>query len=1556
MSRKRIKLIKHVKGFAPQIVEIEIRLSEAQTELAIQSEHIIKTFDHQIGVREVQAEALANNIAAQLAEEKRLNDTIRDDWQRDTWLTHQLKKLDCATPIVLPDGAINDVALGDLVIRKDAVNQMMQTAEAVREDAEHYLPITLKAVQNFAKEVLPRIGTYRERLQKVADKNYISWMLADMVLAVFDHGILSGLPFIAPLKKFSEDQKRLADYTNHLVQMEAQFEQVRTLDDPLAIETQQQVQNLNNQLVAHQSYLPEQSRTFLTTVSKDITDDELEKIQVTSVDADTKIMKRDVPNWLLSGVNDLTTSTQEFITRLSDVQTQYSRHRQMEDTLKQGHQEQTRLNGLTIAIEKVIQAKAQNEQTLRQIQAELTALTTERERFTGEAEADRYQTQLTTYRQKAEQGLSPLHLLLQDAELSGQKKAKFLQDLVQSHPDCVHKIDEEKQTPLHLAVKQGDVAMVTLLLQKGAKANVINAKGVSPLALALTAHQQDMVAGLKHHGADPGLVDANALLNQSIQERNIANVKLLFAEKDWLGIHLNQSNKNALLHLAAKAGDIAFFEQLIDLGADIHSRDDQNHTLLLSIVTGFASLSDEGKKTRLLNWVKSLNFDTKDKIEGNNALHLAILAGQSKLVEQIIAQVKWFDAITLLNEPNGLGDTALHLLCQKGEFKLVQQMVENTLLISRSILLQAKSHQGENLLHAAMNDPVNLDLIEYLIEQDDALIHQENQSGEKPFETEVGQRVFSRIRNAKDLYPKLYQLLVNQKVEQNYQRQLEAASARLKQPSILLETTMDNTSQASSQPVDVLKLYQAGKRRGRVLDEIENENVPLSKKNPDQNTLLHLAVVKNDLEMVNLIKAQAARAEQKAKWIELLDIQNSEGDTPLHLAVKLGQVELVRLFLADRGDFLLSKDGQGNTIWQIAFDLKNAPMLAVMLENLLLVLRSFTKATTNSIDFDQDREATDFWLQVIETKLLGKKALLHVLLLTDKHHQSLGHALLNKAVKHQDKDAQVLITSLLVQHQYDAAIIHALVGSSDFRDDAFKVFWIKLIEATPKDQKGWLINAQDRYGNTLLHVAVQDIEVEELGESNLPKVEIPGSVDWCLRNGAIQETEFELESLKRFYAEVTQVFQYKTQDKIESFIARFLTQFNLSETAIKEALASCQRCLANDELSRADQSAIVGILIEACGFDRTVKNAEGKSVLALAREGWEEDTQAWMFKDYHKKTIYLALIKRVLDVLGNTQALQEEMQIQTQKGQKKRMTFQKEAGDTPLHLLVKTNLLNEKNWIGTLLGNIPSLLDIPNESGRTPLHIAVLKGDLNQVEFLLAKQEKLNKSAIVNLQDHAGQTVLHLLASGAIKGEATDIIAITELLLRQGTRVNIGDRNGETPLHQLAKRRDDVGFELFKRVLARGANVNAVDQNGETVLHHLAQREDDRALEMVKLIQATKRAKTHIQNQTGWTATAIAWVQKNEAFLSMFPLSAKEAINVKIIEFKDAIKGVFNPTEEKEPAENPEKMDTVYPPVLKNSSVRSPSPERKKNQPEPTEEKKGQSVPNLRISGENNND
>jgi|GEM_PF-5375368 len=215
-----------VKGFSPQIIEIETRLNEAQTELATQSEHIIKAFDQQIEVRALKIKALENDIVTQSAEEKRLNDTVKDDWQRDTWLTHQLKKLDCSTSIVLPDGAINHLALGNLITRKDAVNQMLQIAEAIGEDAEQYLPITLKAVQNFAKEVLPRISSYRERLQKVTDNNYISWVLADVVLAVFDHGLLSGLPFITPLKKFSEEQKKLTDYTNHLMQIETQFEQM----------------------------------------------------------------------------------------------------------------------------------------------------------------------------------------------------------------------------------------------------------------------------------------------------------------------------------------------------------------------------------------------------------------------------------------------------------------------------------------------------------------------------------------------------------------------------------------------------------------------------------------------------------------------------------------------------------------------------------------------------------------------------------------------------------------------------------------------------------------------------------------------------------------------------------------------------------------------------------------------------------------------------------------------------------------------------------------------------------------------------------------------------------------------------------------------------------------------------------------------------------------------------------------------------------------------------------------------------------------------------------
>lgn len=77
---------------------------------------------------------------------------------------------------------------------------------------------------------------------------------------------------------------------------------------------------------------------------------------------------------------------------------------------------------------------------------------------------------------------------------------------------------------------------------------------------------------------------------------------------------------------------------------------------------------------------------------------------------------------------------------------------------------------------------------------------------------------------------------------------------------------------------------------------------------------------------------------------------------------------------------------------------------------------------------------------------------------------------------------------------------------------------------------------------------------------------------------------------------------------------------------------------------------------------------------------------------------------------------------------------------------------------------------------------------------------------------NANQTPLHFAAE---KGDATTV----RFLLANGALVNTPDRNGDTPLHEAARREDDEGTAIATVLLEAGANLKQTNQEQHTPLH-----------------------------------------------------------------------------------------------------------------------------------------
>jgi hypothetical protein len=105
------------------------------------------------------------------------------------------------------------------------------------------------------------------------------------------------------------------------------------------------------------------------------------------------------------------------------------------------------------------------------------------------------------------------------------------------------------------------------------------------------------------------------------------------------------------------------------------------------------------------------------------------------------------------------------------------------------------------------------------------------------------------------------------------------------------------------------------------------------------------------------------------------------------------------------------------------------------------------------------------------------------------------------------------------------------------------------------------------------------------------------------------------------------------------------------------------------------------------------------------------------------------------------------------------------------------------------------------------LHFAAAKGDLQEMEMLIAN------SYDVNERNEEQKTPLH----AAFELPSVDTLRI---LIESGANVNAQNRDGKTPLHLAFEKKD---LDCFKFLLVKGADVTAKDNEGRTPLHYASE-------------------------------------------------------------------------------------------------------------------------------------
>ncbi|KAM9331854.1 transient receptor potential cation channel subfamily A member 1b [Pholidichthys leucotaenia] len=224
----------------------------------------------------------------------------------------------------------------------------------------------------------------------------------------------------------------------------------------------------------------------------------------------------------------------------------------------------------------------------------------------------------------------------------------------------INYLDKTSSSPLHLAVRGGNMDTIHLCIASGAKIDQQQNDKSTPLHLACTQGATEVV-------------------------------KLMLSSVDRVEdvINLTDGAFQTPLHRATIFDHMELAEYLISLGADLNKSDCKgNSPLLLATSCG-------AWKTVALLLSKGANVNVIDKC-GCNFLHLAIL--QPKGLKNLPQEVLQLSSVkALLSCEDNEGCTPLHYACRLG----IHDSVKNMLGLSGQLSLACKSKDKKSALHFA---------------------------------------------------------------------------------------------------------------------------------------------------------------------------------------------------------------------------------------------------------------------------------------------------------------------------------------------------------------------------------------------------------------------------------------------------------------------------------------------------------------------------------------------------------------------------------------------------------------------------------------------------------------------------------------------------------------------------------------------------------------------------------------------------------------------------------------------------------------------------------------
>ncbi|KAG5446246.1 Transient receptor putative cation channel sub A member 1, partial [Clonorchis sinensis] len=261
----------------------------------------------------------------------------------------------------------------------------------------------------------------------------------------------------------------------------------------------------------------------------------------------------------------------------------------------------------------------------------------------------------------------------------------------------INLVDCEGDTPLHTAVRSGDLEQVKLCLHHGANIMAIQNDQETPVHYACSKSDLECVKLMLE--ARPNQIElCLSMVNRSgYTPLHIAtlydHVPLLeYLVEQGAPIDATDSTGLTALLLGAKKGSYRSCCRLIDLGANVSSSDANERNIVHLMMLHYQSGIQGMMRIFEMSLVSQDLVFRKDS-SGCTPLHYAAEHGRHCMVRCLLSL-----GVTILDR-NAEGDTPMHLAAQRGRNKVVQYLLESPEGIRA---LYQEDVFGQNPLHRAV--------------------------------------------------------------------------------------------------------------------------------------------------------------------------------------------------------------------------------------------------------------------------------------------------------------------------------------------------------------------------------------------------------------------------------------------------------------------------------------------------------------------------------------------------------------------------------------------------------------------------------------------------------------------------------------------------------------------------------------------------------------------------------------------------------------------------------------------------------------------------------------